>query len=80
MNVLKYRKFVLVKWIDASWWLTGVLKNTHLQMEEKLLDIGWNMDSTHLEPVSVMVPPLPEQTQCCMSPANALVSVLAAWE
>ena len=38
----------------------GVLKETHLKMEQKLLDIGWKMGSTHLEPVSLTVPPFPE--------------------
>ena len=58
-----------------------MLKETHLKME-KLLDIGWKMCSTHLEPVSLTVPPLPELTQwylhtSCVSPANALVIVQA---
>ena len=43
-------------------WLTAVLKDTHLKMEEKLLDIGWKMDSTHLEQVSLTVQSLPELT------------------
>ena len=57
-----------------------MLKETHLKMVEKLLDIGWKMCSTHLEPVSLTVPPLPEFTQwyrSCVSPANASVIVLA---
>ena len=57
-----------------------MLKETHLKMEEKLLDIGWKTRSTHLEPVSLTVPPLPELTQLYtnyVSPANALVIVLA---
>jgi len=57
-----------------------VLKETHLKMEEKLLDIGWKTGSTHLEPVSLTVSPLPELTQwntSYVSPANALVIVLA---
>ena len=52
----------------------------HLKMEEKLLDIGWKMGSTHLEPVSLTVPPLPDLTQwytSCVSPASALVIVQA---
>ena len=55
-----------------------MLKETHLKMEEKLLDIGWKTRSTHLEPVSLTVPPLPELTQLYtsyVSPANALVIV-----
>ena len=47
-------------------------------MEEKLLHIGWKVGSTHLDPVSLTVPPLPELTQwhtSCVSPANALVIV-----
>ena len=54
-----------------------MLKETHLKMEEKLLDIGWKTSSTHLEPVP---PPLPELSQwytSYVSPANALVIVLA---
>ena len=61
-------------------WLTGVLKETHLKMEEQLLDFGWQMGATHLEPLSLTVPPLPELTQwctSCVSPANALITVLA---
>ena len=57
-----------------------MLKETHLKMEEKLLDISWKTRSTHLEPVSLTVPPLPELTQLYtsyVSPANALVIVLA---
>ena len=57
-------------------WLTTVLKETHLKMEEKLPDFGWKMGATHLEPV----PPLPEPTQSptnSASSANALVFVLA---
>ena len=57
-----------------------MLKETHLKMEEKLLDIGWKTGSTHLEPVSLTVPPLPELSQwytSYVSPANALVIVLA---
>ena len=56
-----------------------MLKETHLKMKEKLLDIGWKMGSTRLEPVSLTVPPLLELTQwhtSCVSPANALVIVL----
>ena len=40
----------------------------------------WKMGVTHLEPVSLTVPPLPELTQSltnCVSPANAFVIVLA---
>ena len=61
-------------------WLTAVLKETHLKMKEKLLDIGWKMDFTHLERVPLTVPPLPELTQCytsCVLTANALVIVQA---
>ena len=57
-----------------------MLKETHLKMEENLLDIGWKTRSTHLEPVSLTVPPLPELTQLYtsyVSPANALVIDLA---
>ena len=57
-----------------------MLKETHLKMEEKLLDIGWKMGSTHLEPVSLTVPPFLEVTQwntSCVSPVNAVVIVLA---
>ena len=49
-------------------------------LEEKLFDIGWKTGSTHLEPVSLTVPPLPELSQwytSYVSPANALVIVLA---
>jgi hypothetical protein len=49
-------------------------------MEQKLLDFGWKMGSTHLEPLSLTVPPLPELKQwyiSCVSPANAQVIVLA---
>ena len=53
-----------------AWWLTAVLKDTHLKMEEKLFDIGWKMGSTHLEPVSLTVPPLPELTQWYTSVAS----------
>ena len=63
-----------------AWWVTTVLKETHLKMMEKLLEIGWKMGSTHLEPVSFTVPPLPELTQwytSCVSPANAFVIVQA---
>ena len=55
-------------------WLTAV------KMEEKLPDYGWEMGATHLEPVSLTVPPSPELTQSltsCVSPPNALVIVLA---
>ena len=58
----------------------GVLKETHLKMEQKLLNVGWKMGSAHLEPLSVTVPPLPEFKQwyiSCVSPANAHVIVLA---
>ena len=61
-------------------WLTAVLKETRLKMEKTLLDISWKMGFTHLEPVSLTVPPLPELTQSytsCVSPANALVIVQA---
>ena len=34
-------------------WLTGVLNETHLKMEEKLLDFTWKMGATHLEPISL---------------------------
>ena len=57
-----------------------MLKETHFKMEEKLLDIGWKTGSTHLEPVSLTVSPLPEITQwntSYVSPANALVIVFA---
>ena len=57
-----------------------MLKETHLKMEDTLLDFGWKMGATHLEPVSLTVPSLPELTQwyiSCVSPANALVIVLA---
>ena len=57
-----------------------MLKETHLKMEEKLLDIGWKTGSTHLETVSLTVPPLPELSQwytSYVSPANALVIVLS---
>ena len=60
-------------------WLTAMLKGTHLKMEETLLNIGWKMGSTHLEPVSLTVPPLPELIQwykSSVSPANALVLAL----
>ena len=60
--------------------LTAVLKETHLKMEDKLFDIGWKTGSTHLEPVSLTVPPLPELSQwytSYVSLANALVIVLA---
>ena len=53
-----------------------MVKETHLKMDN-LLDIGWK---THLEPVSLTVPPLPELSQwytSYVSPANALVIVLA---
>ena len=78
---LRYRKFCLsqmdrcVKAVRLE-----VERETHLKMEEKLLDIGWKTDSTLLEPVSLTVPPLPELTQwytSYVSPANALVIVLA---
>ena len=57
-----------------------MLKETNLKMEEKLLDVGWKTGSTHLEPVSLSVPPLSELSQwhtSYVSPANALVIVLA---
>ena len=57
-----------------------MLKETHLKKEDKILDFGWKMGATRLEPVSLTVPPLPEFTQSltsCVSPANALVIVLA---
>ena len=57
-----------------------MLKEIHLKMEEKLLDIGLKTGSTHLEPVSLTVQPLPELSQwytSYVSPANALVIVLA---
>ena len=63
-----------------AWLLIAVVKETHLKMEETLLDIGWKMGSTYLELVSLTVPPLPEHTQwytSCVSPANALVNVHA---
>ena len=58
----------------------GLLKETHLKMKPKLLDIGWKMGSTHLEPLSFTVPPLPELKQwyiSCVSPENPHVIVLA---
>ena len=59
-------------------WLTDVFKETHLKMEEKLLDFGWKMGVIHLETVSLTVPPLNELTHTsCVSPANALVIVFA---
>ena len=51
-----------------------------MKMEENILDIGLKMGSTHLEPVSLTVPPLPELKQwytICVSPANALVIIQA---
>ena len=63
-----------------AWWMRGVLEETHLKMEEKLLDFGWKMGSTHFEPVSLRVPPLPEHTQwytSCVSSANALAIITA---
>ena len=82
MNVLRYRKLCLNQ-MDRCVMavkIMVVLKVTHLKMEDKLLYIGWKMGSTRLEPVSLSVPPLPELTQwytSCVSPANALVIVLA---
>ena len=58
----------------------GVLKETDLKIEQKLLDFGWKMGSKHLEPLSLTVPPLPELKQwyiSCVSPANAHAIVLA---
>ena len=52
------------------------MKETHLKME-KLLDIGWKMGSTHLEPVSLTVPPLPQWHTSCVSPEYAIVIVQA---
>ena len=81
MKVLRYRKLCLsqmdrcVKAVRLE-----VDSCAHLKMEEKLLDIGWKTGSTHLEPVSLTVPPLPELSQwytSYVSPANALVIVLA---
>ena len=49
-------------------------KETHLKMEDKLLDIGWktgSTHSTHLEQVSL------KWYTSYVSPANALVIVLA---
>ena len=63
-------------------WLTAVLNETHLKTEDTLLDIGWKMVSTHLEQVSLTMPPLPDLTQwytSCVSPANALVIVFALY-
>ena len=57
-----------------------MLNETHVMIEETLLDIGWKMGSQYLEPVSLTVPPVPELTQwytSCVSPGNALVIVLA---
>ena len=61
-------------------WLTTVLKETHLKMQEKLPDFCCKMGATHLEPISLTVPQLPELTQSptsCLFAAKALVIVLA---
>ena len=58
----------------------GCAERDSLEDGGKLLDIGWKMGSTHFEPVSLTVPPLPEHTQwytSCVSPSNALVIVQA---
>ena len=84
MNVLRHGKLCLsqmdrcVKAVRLE--VDSCAERDSLEDGGVIIRYGWKTGSTHLEPVSLTVPPLPELSQwytSYVSPAIALVIVLA---